>query len=490
MSDVYLAEAQKREKETRKQHRKAKRELHLAERNFKYGISNFNILLEMIKNRELDEYDETLNYKDKAVCEAERQRQRDFYGSYPKFVIFANLYVPLFRMCEYGRAVPFFWTVRPTELDWSDEDSYEEYGLWLGQQQNNLELVDIVNESITGIEVIKINSMLRHEDLCLSVAFSGDDSMISSGGVFGETDNAAEGMCRIWNIGDGKEIHSIEHPTRVKNVCFLPSSDVTQGERIVTASGRIIRIRGLEKGAKIIELGGHTADVTSVDRSTDNRWIASSSRDGTLRLWDAHFHSQLWKYVHSTAPLAIVTSIAFSHDRPVSSRFAVVTEGGYLRVFSISEKKLLCEKKAHNKVASCCKFSNDNSTVATCGDDGKICLFNNDGDKFDRITTIKMSAQDVKVFSIDFSRCDRFIAAAADDLVLIFEIATGIEIWRSELHSEHCVRAIAFSNNGKLLASSSEDYSVRIHDVSFLKYRRRRHAPAVVEAEVVVESID
>jgi hypothetical protein len=60
-----------------------------------YGIYTFNMLLEMIKNRELDEYDETLNYKDKAVCEAERQRQRDFYATYPKFVIFAKLYVPV-----------------------------------------------------------------------------------------------------------------------------------------------------------------------------------------------------------------------------------------------------------------------------------------------------------------------------------------------------------------------------------------------------------
>jgi hypothetical protein len=122
-----------------------------------YGIYIFNMLLEMIKNRYFDGYDETLNYKDKAIWAAEQQRERDFYATYSKFVIFANLYVPLFRICEYGRATPFQRTRLRSLTKYNKRSKNYVLRLhhWINEQQNELELVDIVNESITGIEITK-----------------------------------------------------------------------------------------------------------------------------------------------------------------------------------------------------------------------------------------------------------------------------------------------------------------------------------------------
>ena len=82
------------------------------------GIYYYNFVLSLIKNRETDSYDTTLNYRmllddketeeeyDEAMrlWDEEEQRQIDFYLSYGKFALFCAKYWPLKLMCDYGRA--------------------------------------------------------------------------------------------------------------------------------------------------------------------------------------------------------------------------------------------------------------------------------------------------------------------------------------------------------------------------------------------------
>ena len=82
------------------------------------GIYYYNFVLSLIKNRETDSYDQTLNHRmlldDKETEEEqaeamrlwdeEEQRQIDFYLSYGKFALFCAKYWPLKLMCDYGRA--------------------------------------------------------------------------------------------------------------------------------------------------------------------------------------------------------------------------------------------------------------------------------------------------------------------------------------------------------------------------------------------------
>ena len=174
-----------------------------------YGIYIFNMLLEMIKNRYFDGYDETLNYKDKAIYEAEQKRQRDFYATYPKFVIFANLYVPLFRICEYGRAAPIKRGVEPSRMY-----SPELHRRWLAQQQEILEVVDIVDRSITGIEITKMPSVMRHDSWVLSVAWSRCGQFLAAGNL----------RNLVLRRRDGSEVFSKHHSRLVECVGFSPDS--------------------------------------------------------------------------------------------------------------------------------------------------------------------------------------------------------------------------------------------------------------------------
>lgn len=231
-----------------------------------FGIYSFNELLEMIKNRYFDGYDETLNYKDKAVWAAEQQRERDFYATYPKFVIFANLYVPLFRICEYGRAMLFVCGEEPerfVELDGFDNLSREdtlvpnpEHESWVAQQPpENLEVVSIVDRSITGIEITKVPSVLLYDFSVNSVAWSRCGQFLTT--------------CVYQNLvlrcSDGSEVFTKSHSNFVRGVCFSHDS-----RRVLSAcEDHVVRVVDVDDGNELMQLRGHSSRAI---RELFQRW--------------------------------------------------------------------------------------------------------------------------------------------------------------------------------------------------------------------------
>lgn len=427
-----------------------------------YGIYSFNELLEMIKNRYFDGYDETLNYKDKAVCEAERQRERDFYATYPKFVIFANLYVPLFRICEYGRAAPISRGVEPSFIY-----QQEEHRRWLAQQQEILEVVDIVDHSITGIEITKVPSVLRHNQYVrsplrvFSVAWSRCGQFLATG----------DDKNLILRRSDGTEVFTKLHPDSVFGVCFSADS-----QRVLSVCfDNAVRIFDVDGGKKLMELRGHTQRVLSVSCSNDGALIATGSCDSSLRLWDSTTGAEIWKF---DGHGGWVLCAAFNRD---GTRVATSSGAdGFLRVFSVQERRLLHEVKAHDQ-ALCCAFSGDSRLIASGGDSGILILF--DAETFAEVGRITHPPA-LYILSVTFDTSSRFIASATGGalqlptLVHVYEVATGEEVFRFEHRND--TYSVSWSPCGNLLASASSDKTVRIHDVSHLKCRRRRAAQAVV----------
>jgi WD40 repeat protein/transcriptional regulator with XRE-family HTH domain len=148
---------------------------------------------------------------------------------------------------------------------------------------------------------------------------------------------------------------------------------------------------------------------------------------------------------------------------PDDTMLASSSDDGTVKIWNISTGQLLEVLKASQRVWSV-RFSSDGSVLAYGDDNGLVMLWNTKTRKY--LKTSHISGNPKRTHSIAFHPSQRILAVAGgDSLIRLLDLESGAFLKEIEGHQDD-IFAVIFSSDGKLLASGSYDNSIRLWDAA------------------------
>jgi WD40 repeat protein len=374
-----------------------------------------------------------------------------------------------------------------------------------------------------------LKTLQGHADIVNSVAFSPDGKTLASG--------SDDRTIRIWNIttGDCRQILT-GHKSQITAVTFTPDglslasydgesiniwdiqtgecsqtfcNDIAfvwsiafspDGETLAGSDGKVIKLWDIKTGECYQILSGFTRHVWSVVFSSNGKIIAASDKQ-TLKLWQIDengainplqtiqgYANSIWSVAVSPIPPEFTSPPTpllpgeggnTGNTPPLSQggQGGIVASGGAdqtISLWDISTCRCLGSLSQHQKSIRTLAFSPIPSgwMLASGSEDKTICLWQPhkttilDQISPENLSPIQLLGHAGCVWSLAFSPDGKILASGSSDQT--------IRLW--DITNRHCLRilsghdswvlSVAFSPDGKILASSSADQTIRLWDIT------------------------
>jgi WD40 repeat protein len=340
---------------------------------------------------------------------------------------------------------------------------------------------------------VKEFSTIENKNPIAGLAFASDSKTLAAKG--------RDQVIRLYETDTGKCVHELGQATspaggnqvfrllgyglpEVRDFAFSHDNKV-----VGAGSGQTVRFWNVSTGKEQAYAGGHRAPISAVVITPDGQTMLSRGADNVIRRWDAATGKELGQF---TEPKG-TTGVVFSPDGKTA---ALVNANGSVRLYAVADGKELRQLKGHTNGTAALAFSPDSKRLASRGNvDNFIRVY--DAAQGSELKQINVPAPKAPGGGfgvaapvgrgLAFSPDGQTLAAAfntnsvpirggqpqvaGDNMLRIWDVATGKEIRKITLPVQRTVTNLAYSPDGRLLATENADRTFSLWEIASGKER-------------------
>lgn len=282
-----------------------------------------------------------------------------------------------------------------------------------------------------------------HEGLVHAVAFSNNGRLLASG--------ADDRTVRLWDPATGRAVRELRgHVGKVHAVAFSPDGRfVASGD-----SGGTVRLWDAGSGKLLRQFPRSGKGISCVTFSPDGATLAAGGWDRTVRLWDVASGAERRRLV---GHLSGVCAVAFAPD---GQRLVCATwdSAAPVHQWDVATGKALPSPRGDLPFVRAVGYSPDSRLLVGGGDASAVLLW--DAATGRELRRLETPGGRYGVQSVVFSSDGKLLAAATAVSLRLWDTAAWKEL--PQFAEQPCeFRALAFSPDGRLLATGDRDGLVR-----------------------------